>query len=66
VGPQGPQGPEGPAGSSGGEGPAGGNFADAPADGTHYVRINNAWQQCIVVSVYNQNDGQNYNCLTVI
>jgi hypothetical protein len=38
---------------------------DPPANGQYWVRINNNWTQGTVVSIYNQNDGQSYNCLTV-
>ena len=46
AGPQGPQGPKGDPGIQGPQGiqgATGGNFADAPADGKTYARLNNAW-----------------------
>jgi hypothetical protein len=38
---------------------------DAPSDGNHYVRKDGAWVQCTVVSIYDSNSMQSYNCLTV-
>jgi hypothetical protein len=38
---------------------------DAPSDGNYYVRKDGAWYQCTVVSIYDSNSSNSYNCLTV-